>query len=130
MSIKKFALDKALAFLAAAGADYVVVFDGQTYQSQTPVVAEPLPEFAPQWKPRKRLHHFDQDTDYRQRIDALQVGEVAQFRRAAYDVLKTEVAWINFGATVSSKTRTKFGVGNYLYRVDRKTETIEVLRTA
>lgn len=119
--IKRMCLDKALAFLKAAEADYVVTFQGEVFQSEVPA---PPPDV--QKRKRTQVHNFVQDTDYIHKLRALSTGQTVRFDRGAYAVLKEKKAWDSFKASVTSQCRNKFGPNNYLIRSTE--HCIEVLR--
>lgn len=125
MSIQAAALQKALAFLKASGAEYVVEFQGDVHQSANTkfVRIEEKPV-----KKRQRLHHFDRDTGYLIVIKSLKVGDVARFCRKDYPVLASDVAWTNFKPSVQTAARYTFGPDNFVYQVSKDDDYVEVMR--
>lgn len=128
MDIKEAALQKAIAFLKASGADYIVTLGDEVYQSENPAAPVAPVTHAATRKPRKRMHYFDRDTDYLRRIRAMKPTEVVRFYRKDYPVLATDVAWGSFKPSVHSATRSEFGQGNFLYRQADDDSYVEVMR--
>lgn len=125
--IKELALQKAIAFLKASGADYIVTFGDQVCQSENPALLTPIPRESSR-KPRKRLHYFDRETDYLPKIRALKAGDVVRFYRKDYPILVQGIAWNNFKPSVHSSARNEYGAGNFIYRVADDDSYVEVLR--
>lgn len=127
--IKTMALEKAILFLNASGAEYVVVFGGKTYQSAKPVDAEAAGDRLKRVRSNNGLiRDFKNTTGYLKTLAELQPGQTSKFCRKDYEVLKDDDAWASFMASVISASRGRFGVQGYIAHRDHQECTIEILR--
>lgn len=107
-TLTKDAVRKAIALLAAAGAEYAVSHEGETFSN---VVLKPdLPARRPKYRP----------------IVAEFVSGLVSPCVATYSVPEGHDFGLIRGA-LSSAIAEKFGAGNYMVKSNRKTRSIEVL---
>lgn len=128
-NIKESALQKAILFLKASGAEYVAIFEGKIYES----IKDPQPKQDEGVERRSRvrsisgyIRDFKTSTRYLEKIDKLAPGETVTFERNEFDVLKDNNAWTSFIASVQSASRVRFGASGYI--LERQVNSIELLR--
>lgn len=143
-NIQLLAYDKAVAFLNAAGAAYIVMAPGDVfcnYHSPTGAVElkafhdnftsyiEPLPLPVKPHHTRVITNNFVKQTNYVLTLRSLEVGQEASWNRATANIA-TGRDWDSFTSCVSSQMKRSFGAIDETWIRDKSDEQITVLRVS
>lgn len=118
MSIQDQAIARAISFLNAAGAVYLIRHNGET-------VADTLPQAVK--KTRVLVNNFSRDTGYVKTINDMPPGMTHRFARKQWpELFKSDLTWKSFVASVKSTTVKRFGKDSVLF--EHNDEYLDVMR--
>jgi len=106
MSVQTQAVDRAIAFLKAAGAQYKILLDGEEVGCNLPVVVARAK--------RTIVNDHVAATDYVNRLRTLQPEQLVTFERSEYPYLADASAWNSFCACVNGVAKKLFGEDKYI----------------
>lgn len=118
------AIERAVAFLRAANAQFKIICAGET-------VLDTLPPPAPAAVERKKrvfVNDFAATTQYIVLLKALQPGGTLVLQRDQFPVLATNKAWASFKSSVASYCNRLFGKDKWVIGTDSLQSRVEVLR--